>query len=485
MGLTGSGRKAAVLCTAVVLLGSLTLPAQAAPLPGTTVPAVTVPASPEIPSPEEIAAAKASESATADQVTRIDRLLADAAAAQEASFAAAMQANNAYGDALVTLEIRRDAATLASAKAASAEAEQAKTRKQVGQLAGDLYRNGGLNPALSTFVSGNGDTLQQAATLEAISASRSRAFEAAENAASAAKSLTAAAEDANRAADDAAKSAEDRKVDAERANAARAKAVSEAKAQRTVLVDQLASLRNTTVALESARVDALDRQRAQDRLAAVTAAAASQAADEAAAAQAAAAQSPAAQNRPAAQTPAAPAAGSRLRPAPAAPAPAAPAPLAPAPVRPAPVTRAAGRSGSGPRTGSGPVPGRLKPDRHLGSVGQGGFPLLLQVRRFRTAGLRLFGTGAERLRRGRQIPAAHGSPTVCAGTRARAALPGTARRSPGLGIGPRFLPRGDLPWRRARGPGPQPGRRHHGDGPRLDGRNAAAPHRRPLLVSCA
>ncbi len=333
MGLTGSGRKAAVLCTAVVLLGSLTLPAQAAPLPGTTVPAVTVPASPEIPSPEEIAAAKASESATADQVTRIDRLLADAAAAQEASFAAAMQANNAYGDALVTLEIRRDAATLASAKAASAEAEQAKTRKQVGQLAGDLYRNGGLNPALSTFVSGNGDTLQQAATLEAISASRSRAFEAAENAASAAKSLTAAAEDANRAADDAAKSAEDRKVDAERANAARAKAVSEAKAQRTVLVDQLASLRNTTVALESARVDALDRQRAQDRLAAVTAAAASQAAG-----QAAAAQSTAAQNRPAAQAPAAPALplrphrGSRLHPH------RAPAPAAPAPVRPEPVT---------------------------------------------------------------------------------------------------------------------------------------------------
>ena len=337
MGLTGSGRKAAVLCTAVVLLGSLTLPAQAAPLPPAAVPTVAVPASPEIPSPEEIAAAKASESATADQVTRIDRILADAAAAQEASFAAAMRANNAYGDALVTLEVRRDAATLASAKAASAEAEQAKTRKQVGQLAGDLYRNGGLNPALSSFVSGNGDALQQAATLETISASRSRAFEAADNAASAAKSLTAAAEDANRAADDAAKSAEDRKVDAERANAANAKAVSEAKSQRTVLVDQLASLKNTTVALESARVDAMDRQRAQDRLAAVTAAAA---------APAAAAQNSAQnQNRPAAQAPAAPAPAAPAPAAPAAPAPAAPAAPAPAapaapaaPVRPEPVT---------------------------------------------------------------------------------------------------------------------------------------------------
>lgn len=338
MGLTGSGRKAAVLCTAVVLLGSLALPAGAAPLTGAAVPALSVPASPEIPSPEEIAAAKASESATADQVTRIDRILADAAAAQEASFAAAMQANNAYGDALVTLGIRRDAAALASAKAVSAQAEQAKTRKQVGQLAGNLYRNGGLNPALSTFVSGNGEVLKQAATLEAISASRSRAFEAADNAASAAQSLTAAAEDANRAADDAARSAEDRKVEAERANAAQAKAVSEAKAQRTVLVDQLASLKNTTVALESARVDALDRQRAQERLAAVTAAAASQAAAQAEAAP----NSPApgapapAPDAPAAPTPANPAPANPVPPAPGPPAPAVPAPAEPAPVAPAP-----------------------------------------------------------------------------------------------------------------------------------------------------
>lgn len=354
MGLTGSGRKAAVLCTAVVLLGSLTLPAQAAPLPHAAVPAVTVPASPEIPSPDDIAAAKASESATADQVARIDRILAAAAAAQEASFAAAMQANNAYSDALVTLEIRRDAATLASAKAASAESEQAKTRKQVGQLAGDLYRNGGLNPALSTFVSGKGEVLQQAATLEAISASRSRAFEAAENAASAAKSLTAAAEDANRAADDAARAAEDRKGEAERANAAQVKAVSEAKAQRTVLVDQLASLKNTTVALESARVDALDRQRAQERLAAVTAAAASQGEAQAAASQ------PAAQSvqAPAAPAPANPPADpAPVNPPAEAPAPAPPAPVAPAPAQPEPPTPAPAVPAPAPAPVPAPSPG--------------------------------------------------------------------------------------------------------------------------------
>ena len=358
MALTGSGRKAAVLCTAVVLLGSLGIPAQAAPLSRAAAPAISFPSSPEIPSPEEIAAAKASESATADQVARIDRILADAAAAQEASFAAAMQANNAYGDALVTLEIRRDAAALAVARAASADAEQAKTRKQVGQLAGDLYRNGGLNPTLSTFVSGEGEVLQQAATLQAISAGRSRAFEAAENAASAAKSLTAAANDANRAADDAARTAEDRKAEAERANAARAKAVSEAKAQRTVLVDQLANLKNTTVALESARVDALDRQRAQERLAAVTAATSQPA--QAAPQDGTPDQSPAAP-APAAPAPAAPspAAPGPQNPAPPAPAPPAqtPPPVEPAPAEPQPVAPPPAAPAPSPAPAPAPSPG--------------------------------------------------------------------------------------------------------------------------------
>ena len=272
---TGSGRKTAALCAAVVLLGTLATPAHAAPpasirVPPVSVPADIVPAAREIPSPDEIAAAKASESATAAQVATIDRLLADASAAQDASLAASLQANNAYGEALVELQLRRDAAAVAAARASAAGEEQEKTRKQIGQLAGDLYRSGGLNPALSSLVTGTGNALQQAATLEAVTAGRTRAFQSAETAAVAAESLTAAAADANRAADEAARTAEACKLDAERASDAQRQSVSEARAQRTVLVDQLANLKNTTVALESERVDALDRQRQQDRLASVT-----------------------------------------------------------------------------------------------------------------------------------------------------------------------------------------------------------------------
>lgn len=374
MSLTGPGRKAAALCATAVLLGFLAGPAQAdrpaGAYPAATYTvgafpaAVTVPAAPQVPSPDDIAAAKSSESATAAKVADIERLLAEAADAQSSTFARSLEANNAYSDALVELRVRTDAADAAAARASAADKEQEKSRKEIGQLAGDLYRSGGLNPALSSFVTGNGDVLDQAATLQALSAGRSRAFETAEATASAAESLTAAAADARRAADDAAKTAESLRAAAEQANAAQLQAVSDATAQRSILVRQLASLRRTTVALESARVDGLERQRQQALLAAVSAAtetaadqgtqssgavrpAAPGAVVPAASSQSPAAQAPATQapavRSPGAQAPApvAPAAPVPTRPA--APAPAAtpvqPAPPAPAPVVPVPAPR--------------------------------------------------------------------------------------------------------------------------------------------------
>ena len=337
---SGTGGRAAALCTAVVLLGAAALPAHAATAAPATV--QRIPASPELPSPEEIAAAKSDAAAAAAEVDRIDGLLADASVARDTGMAASLAANNAYTDALVQLQIRKDAAALADAKASAAEAEQAKARKVIGQLAGDLYRNGGMTPGLGSLVGGNGETLQQAATLESVAASRTRAFQAAETAAAAAASTKDAAAEARRAADDAAATAESRKSDAERANTERQRAVTEAAAQKTVLVGQLATLRNTTAALATEREDVLERQRQEAQLAAVTAAAArapqpGQAATTPSAPQASTPQSG---NRPAGTTgipqgnsPAA------QQPAPAQPAPpaAAPAPVAPAPVQPAPV----------------------------------------------------------------------------------------------------------------------------------------------------
>lgn len=335
---SGTGGRAAALCTAVVLLGAAALPAHAATAAPATV--QRVPASPELPSPEEIAAAKSDAAAAAAEVDRIDGLLADASVARDTGMAASLAANNAYTDALVQLQIRKDAAALADAKASAAEAEQAKARKVIGQLAGDLYRNGGMTPGLGSLVGGNGETLQQAATLESVAASRTRAFQAAETAAAAAASTKDAAAEARRAADDAAATAESRKSDAERANTERQRAVTEAAAQKTVLVGQLATLRNTTAALETERVDGLERQRQEAQLAAVTAAAARAPQTGQAGTAPSAPQSG---NQPAGTTgtPQGDSPGNSpaaQQPVPAQPAPpaAAPAPVQPAPVQPAP-----------------------------------------------------------------------------------------------------------------------------------------------------
>src|SRR6478672_4393504 len=100
MSLTGPGRTAAVLCTAVVLFGTLAAPALA-DRPSAVTPAslaataLAVPAAPEIPSAEDIAAAKSSESKTAAKVADIEGILADAAEAQEITFARTLEANNA------------------------------------------------------------------------------------------------------------------------------------------------------------------------------------------------------------------------------------------------------------------------------------------------------------------------------------------------------------------------------------------------------
>jgi peptidoglycan DL-endopeptidase CwlO len=352
------GRKAAVLCAAVVILTALPVSVQAVAAPAGPAfsPAVLSPAG-DIPTPEDIAAAKGNERATADQVARIERLLAEVTDAQQSSFAASLKANNAYSEAMVELETRRAAAETAAARAALAGKEQAKARKDVGRLAAEMYRNGGVDPALSTLASGQGELLEQAATMEAFTNSRTRTFESAEVAAATAKSLTDAAAEARKAADDAAKAAEERKAEAESADAARRKAVADATAQRTTAVQRLATLRNTTVALETTRVAGLQKQREAERLAAELAAAEKAAEEAAAARPPAQPEAPAQPEVPVQPAPAQPApapapeipaprppAPRTPAPAPAPPAPAPPAPAPPAPEPPAPAPQPGGSS---------------------------------------------------------------------------------------------------------------------------------------------
>ncbi len=270
-------RGTAIAATAALLAGSFLAPAQASEPARPLAPNfAALPASPQVPTPEEIAAAKANEASTSTEVGKIETLLDDATKNLQTTTTASMRANDGYTNALITLQQRKDAAAATQAQADAATRIYGKAKIQVGQLAGDLYRNGGMTPSVQSMLTGaaSTDALYQASTLMALGQNRSQTFQNAETAAAAAKSLRDQADQASRAAADAAKAADDARHTATAANDAQNKVIADNAAERTTLIGQLASLHNTTTALEDARVTALEQQKEQAQLAAVVAASA-------------------------------------------------------------------------------------------------------------------------------------------------------------------------------------------------------------------
>jgi len=264
---------AAVACAALATTAVLA-PAQAA-ITGSPAPAssfgtlVRIPLSPAIPSTDDIAKAKKSEAATAAESAKIDALIGTANDRLQGSMAGTIAANNDYTNALVALDQRRTEAGTAKAKADAAAKEYKTARAQLGQLAGTMYKNGGLNPSVQAFLGSSSadDTMYQASTLMALSSERANTFDSASAASSTSAALQAQAVAAQQAADKAAQTAEDSKRAAQAATDAFAAAVKENQAQRDVLLGQLATLHNTTTTLEGARVDGLERQAREAALA--------------------------------------------------------------------------------------------------------------------------------------------------------------------------------------------------------------------------
>ncbi|MDQ4501247.1 C40 family peptidase [Sinomonas sp. ASV322] len=257
--LTSAARTVGAICAAAGL--ALTLAAA----PATAEP-------PTIPTPEEINAAKANADSTAAEVSHVENLIGTAQDALARSTVAAMRANDAYSMALVTLDGRRTDAANARSRADAAATADAAARKQVGIVAAELYRSGGLNPSVQAFVADDaGTVLDRAAALESINAQRAAAFSSAQRAAEVSKQLREQADQAAQAADDAAKAAEQAKSAADSANTSYRQTVVQAAAQRTTLVGQLATLRNTSVELEQQRVTGLEQQRQQQQFAAILA----------------------------------------------------------------------------------------------------------------------------------------------------------------------------------------------------------------------
>lgn len=244
-----------------LVLGVSSVPANAQPLPQTP---GSLPAAPEIPSQQDIANAKKNQASTSAEVGKIEGLIDSGNQSLQTSMTASMKTNDAYSTALVTLQDKQGAAKDAQAKAAAAIKTSDKARNAVGQLASTIYKTGGLNPSIESFVTGgSGDVLYQASTLSMLGANRSKTFDDAKSTAATASALKDAAAQAQQAADEAAKTAETAKSQADAAVAAQNALIAKNQQQRTVLIGQLATLKNTTAALESARITGWSSRRKQ------------------------------------------------------------------------------------------------------------------------------------------------------------------------------------------------------------------------------
>ena len=220
------------------------------------------PFSPAIPSQEDIDKAKKSESTTATASAQLEAILSQANDKLAASTVAAMGANSAYTAALVTVDQREAEAATAQGKANEAAGAQKSAKAQLGKLAGSLYKNGGLDLSVQSFLTSSDadDAIYQATTRVALSTNRAHTFDTAEAAAATLEALGAQALAARNAANEAATAAEASHAHAQSTADAQAAVVAENKAQRDVLLQRLAALHNTTVSLEGARVDELARK---------------------------------------------------------------------------------------------------------------------------------------------------------------------------------------------------------------------------------
>jgi len=202
------------------------------------------------PSWDEVEAARGNQAATESTIARIDALLS------------ALEADAArLGDAAVARTAEADAARSALARATS-EAQSLSTRadaaaeratqstERAARVAAALYRSGGTDLTATLLLSGEDDLLDRLGSLDRLGGTAALALQRAEsdrNQAAALSAQAAAARVARAAASLTAQSTAAVAVAADRAADA---AVATQQASLTRLYDQLATLRNTTAALE-------------------------------------------------------------------------------------------------------------------------------------------------------------------------------------------------------------------------------------------
>lgn len=228
-----------------------------------------------LPTRAEITAAKHDPAKLKAMAASLEDLILDSNRDLAEAEASAMNDQDAYLTTNQALDERNKVASKARTEATKATRYYDTVKKQVGQLAGDLYRNGGINPGVTSMLndSEDSDVLYKAATMQTLAANRSATLTTAQQAASLwadwqnyaaeAEAAAADADDANRSALEA----------AEHTRAAYETRIADQETLRNELIGQLAYLRDSDRAQEAKRVAALEENQRQEKLQAELAAA--------------------------------------------------------------------------------------------------------------------------------------------------------------------------------------------------------------------
>ncbi|QIS46256.1 peptidoglycan DD-metalloendopeptidase family protein [Clavibacter capsici] len=246
----------------------------------------------EYPTWSEVQAARSSEQATTDQVTRITSLISGLSAEVEAATALALQRSDEHAAAVDALDEATGELEALQTKAEKAQAEADDAKRQVGQLVAQLARSGGGGDvSLRLFTSGGEDAdalLARMGTATKLADRQDTAFTAAVTSARTAESLGKQASVAKEALAALAADAEAKLQEASAAQARADQALAEQEARSSELQAQLTTLRDSRISVEEGfaigerkrqeEAAAEARRQAEARAAAAAAAAAANAA---------------------------------------------------------------------------------------------------------------------------------------------------------------------------------------------------------------
>lgn len=231
-------------------------------------PAVPAAAAPAIPSEDQVRQARSAAAAKAAEVSRITARLAAAEAEAEEAAMALSEAAEDYNEARLELERAAQAAAAAHSAAAAARAGLAEARREVGRIASQKYRQGGVS-AIGVLLDADGPdaVLERASLLGAVGDAQGLAMERMSARRLVTTSLEAHAATTREAQRAAAERLEEARQRAERQSRDATAVATRVATEQESLAAQLVTLQATSTQLAQQRRAGLEAQR-QARIAA-------------------------------------------------------------------------------------------------------------------------------------------------------------------------------------------------------------------------